>query len=42
MFNDFVKVAMEAKKNLKEMQTRISDSKVELDILKQNRYEARR
>lgn len=40
MFNDFMKVAMEAKKNLKEMQTRISASKVELDTLKQNRYEA--
>lgn len=39
-FEDFIKVAQEAKKNLDDMKSRVSDSKVELAKIKQNKYES--
>ena len=39
-FEDFIKVAQEAKKNLDDMKSRVSDSKVELAEIKQNKYES--
>lgn len=39
-FEDFIKVAQEAKKNLDDMKTCLSDSKNELAEIKQNKYES--
>jgi hypothetical protein len=39
-FEDFIKVAQEAKKNLDNMQIHLSDSKTELAEIKQNKYES--